>query len=198
MPSIAAHFACANLVARKLDIKDDDFYIGNILPDIIDLSDSHFKIRGNYYLIPDVDYFIEEYDLNNYQNLGYLTHLLLDKYFLEEFIPKFIIDYKEKNLFVPNMIYQDYSNLNILIVRNFNLDLDYINSIMSDINVKLNNDKYNFNLKNINNKEITDDLKVLNLETFVAFLDEVSLKIANTILELKENKNGCKRKKLQI
>ena len=43
MPSIAAHMICAKLVADKLEINDPEFIKGNLLPDIIDIKNSHKK-----------------------------------------------------------------------------------------------------------------------------------------------------------
>ena len=81
MPSIASHFVCAKLVSDKLDVDVEEFYKGNILPDIALLNDSHNKVRGSFYLIPNIEYFVENSDLNEDIELGYLCHLLLDKYF---------------------------------------------------------------------------------------------------------------------
>ncbi len=91
MPSIAAHFVCADIVYNRIKDKINnkfDFYIGCILPDIIDLENSHYKIRGTYYLIPDIEKYKRMFDTNIDLNRGYLCHLLLDKYFLEEYIIK--------------------------------------------------------------------------------------------------------------
>ena len=70
----------------KLGIKREK--VGDILvdddgADIIIHKDSHHKIKGKYFLIPDLDYFKKHLDLNNHLYLGYYVHLLLDKYFLE-------------------------------------------------------------------------------------------------------------------
>ena len=43
MPSIAAHMICCKLVSDKLNINSEKFIRGNLLPDIIDKNDSHFK-----------------------------------------------------------------------------------------------------------------------------------------------------------
>ena len=45
MPSIAAHMAVAKLISDKLYIDKEEFYKGNILPDIIDIPDSHHKMQ---------------------------------------------------------------------------------------------------------------------------------------------------------
>lgn len=92
MPSIASHFVVAKLVSSYLGIKSDDFYKGNILPDIIDIEDSHFKIRS-YYEIPKLEYFYNNLNLNNDLERGYLCHLLLDKDFLEKYVVNKVENY---------------------------------------------------------------------------------------------------------
>ena len=46
MPSIAAHMACAKVVAELLKIDDTNFIVGNIYQDITCLKNSHYKIKG--------------------------------------------------------------------------------------------------------------------------------------------------------
>ena len=82
MPNISSHMIVAKLVSEKLNINDPDFIKGNILPDIVNNDQSHHKIQGEYCLIPNIDYFKRRLNLNKKLELGYFTHLLLDKYFL--------------------------------------------------------------------------------------------------------------------
>lgn len=84
MPSIAAHLACADLVYKEIKSKisdKDKFYMGCILPDIINLEDSHLKVKGKYYLVPDIEKYKKESNVDDDIKIGYLCHLLLDKYF---------------------------------------------------------------------------------------------------------------------
>lgn len=179
MPSIASHFVVAKLVSKRIGINSDEFYKGNILPDIID--DSHFKIRGTYYEIPDIDKYLESVELNDLE-IGYLTHLLLDKYFLEEYIPNNIDSYQEKKMFLSGKMYNDYSKINYELVKKFNLDVSYINKIMMDID-NVNEKKLSNNLKSINNKEVLSSLECLDINKFILFLEDVSIKISNYIKE---------------
>ena len=79
MPGIVAHMVVAKLVGEKLHLSSDEFTIGNILPDISKEKDSHHKIQGKIYLIPDIEYWKSTLDLSNKVQLGYLTNLLLDQ-----------------------------------------------------------------------------------------------------------------------
>ena len=82
MPGICSHMIIAKEVSKRLNIDSDDFIRGNLLPDIIDLKDSHHKIKNNTYMVPNIDYFVKRLDLTNELHMGYLTHLLLDKHYL--------------------------------------------------------------------------------------------------------------------
>ena len=79
MPSAAAHIAAAHIVKNKLHIDDDSFYVGAILPDILDMDKrvSHYKKQGSFYLVPRLEYYKDNHDLTNMENLGYYLHLYL-------------------------------------------------------------------------------------------------------------------------
>lgn len=184
MPSIAAHFACAGIVYKELNkqIKSkEDFYRGCILPDIIDKKDSHFKIKGKYYLVPDVEKYKKLYKLNSDLNKGYLCHLLLDKYFLDEFVISNIENYDKLFLFSADLMYNDYTNLNAMLVKRFKLDLAYINEIMKDFNNKLIQSKYESNKRNINNLK-EGNLKFIDEDKMELFLRDISLRIAKELM----------------
>lgn len=183
MPSIAAHFVCADIVYNRIKDKinnKSDFYRGCILPDIIDLENSHYKIRGTYYLIPDIEKYKRMFDTNIDLNSGYLCHLLLDKYFLEEYIIKNIKNYDKIDLFSPEGMYNDYTNINAILIRNFNLDLNYINSIMSNIDIKVNKSKYETNIKNINNLKLGIP-RYIDVDKFEKFLNDISVTISKQL-----------------
>lgn len=182
MPSIASHFVCAKLVSDKLNIISDDFYRGNILPDIIQKDNSHYKKYKEYCLVPDIESYLKENKLNKILDIGYLCHLLLDKYFLEEYIPKYIDNYnKIRDLFSEFEIYNDYVNLNKILIDYFKLDLEYINMIMRDFSYKLDEDKYKLNLDSINYLDMNGELKYIKLNSYILFLEDISFRITEEI-----------------
>ena len=196
MPSIASHFVIASLVSKQLEIKSNNFFIGNILPDIIDKENSHRKIKGQYYLIPDITGFLQN---NNYEEtilLGCLCHLLLDKYFLEEYVPNNIEKYDKINIFTKDKIYTDYTTMNPLLLKEFNLNLDYLNKLLKSINSKyiLNKEKYLKNVESINSLDTINKLIYINFETYIKFLKQVSEKITKELIEIKNSKR-LKREK---
>lgn len=189
MPSIALHVICSKIVSNKLNIHTEDFFRGNILPDIIE-KDSHRKIKGSYYLIPDISSFFHEFDLNNDLYLGYVTHLLLDKYFLEEYIPKNIPCYKEINIFSDDLIYREYSKINYYLLNKYTIDISYFNHIFSldkfSYNFVINLNKYIKNIECLNNKELYDKVGLIDVDTISSFIEGVSDKIVEDIKSMKK------------
>lgn len=187
MPSIAAHMICAKLVSNNMNINDPEFIKGNLLPDIIDSNDSHHKIIGKHYYIPNIDYFIKTLNLNDNLYLGYLTHLLLDKYFLEDYI------YDEVNgeeVFLNKIMYREYDIINYRLLNKFNIDVNYLNEILKDYKVPINQKKYNKNIDSLNLGDSEEKLRYLNVDSFSKFLIEASNNIVEYLEEVK--KDECK------
>ena len=101
MPSWKIHLKVANILKDRLNMynKKDQFYIGNVLPDIysghilkntsklVEYDVSHYKqkavINGGSFYLPDYETFknIHMENLANPVILGYLIHLMTDYYF---------------------------------------------------------------------------------------------------------------------
>ena len=140
MASTIIHIAIAKELENKLDIENKkDYYLGSIAPDIskqigLKRSDSHFSnnTRNN---IPNIALFVKRYPTFKYNsfNLGYFIHLYTDKIWREEFLDKTmdenmvkLLDGTTVNLpkeEINDLIYSDYTNLNIKIIEEYNLDL---------------------------------------------------------------------------
>ena len=185
MPSIAGHMAIAKRVSEKLNINSPDFIRGNLLPDLYnDKVKSHFKINGKKYMIPDIDKAVKDLDIKKDLYLGYICHLLLDKYYFDEYMIKY-----EGNLFDDTIIYNDYDIINHKIVDYFKLDLDYIVECLNNYSITINNRKLEKNidclLANINGKT-----NILDVDDFINFLDKISNRIANELRGIMEENNG--------
>lgn len=140
MASSLIHLAVAKKVGEKVKIKNTkDYYLGAIAPDISrqigqSKTESHFIINTKQD-IPNIKIFCKRYPVfkHNSFDLGYYTHLYVDKLWHEEFIPSI----KENNTVklldgtsintseeeILNLIYSDYTNLNIQIIEDYNIDL---------------------------------------------------------------------------
>ena len=137
MASAIIHLAIAKELEKEFNIKNrKDYYLGSIAPDIAkqigETKDkSHFIINTDKD-IPNLDIYTTKYKKfkKNDFELGYFIHLYTDKLWYEEFMPKIaegtsiklldgtIINAKEEQ--ITNMI---YTNINIQIIENHNMDL---------------------------------------------------------------------------
>ena len=185
MPSITPHMIVATEVAKILNINSEDLIRGNLLPDIIDIKNSHHKIESDVYMVPDIDYFLRTLDLTNDLDIGYLTHLLLDKHYLEDYLKKL---YPNKNIFLDKKIYNDYDILNHSLVNNFNLDVEYIEKALMKYNCKIKEKKLEYNINCLKNN-ISGKTYYLNINSFSKFLKEISKTISEELIEY-ENKSS--------
>lgn len=140
MASAIIHLAVAKTLEKYLHIENKrDYYLGSIAPDISKQigqtkQKSHFLINTKEN-IPNIDLFTEKYKdfKNNSFDLGYFIHLYTDKIWFKTFMPKILSgDYiklldgtiiKTTNEEITNIIYQDYSNLNIQLLDEYKMDL---------------------------------------------------------------------------
>lgn len=171
MPNVSAHIGCALKVKDKLKINDDRFIYGALLPDILDMDKrkSHYKKRGTFFLVPDLDYYKNNFDLSNPLYLGYFFHLYLDYYYLEEYLEKNV---KGIDVFSDQLLYKDYDIINKDLVKHFHIDVDKVESILrNNTNKDVSERKLN---NNINCLRLDEDGKMvyLNSKLFVDFLDK--------------------------
>jgi len=155
MASTIIHLAIAKKVLEHVKVKrPKDYYLGAIAPDISKQigetkEKSHFLIN-TYEDVPNIDLFIKKYHdfRNNSFDLGYFTHLYADKLWFEEFIPKIMTDTSVKLLDgtiikttpeeILNMLYADYTNINIKVIEKYDLDLSlfYEDFMIPKTNIK--------------------------------------------------------------
>lgn len=140
MASAMIHLAVANEINKTLKRQNNKLLIGSIAPDIAKIVGetklkSHFQNQNDG--IPDLDRFFKKYGnrLDDDFVLGYYIHLYTDylwyKYFMDE-----IFD-KDKNIIKKLngeeikceggmkslYIYNDYTDINIKLIEEYNLDL---------------------------------------------------------------------------
>ncbi len=140
MASAVIHLAVAKELEKHLQINDlRDYYLGSIAPDISkqigeDRDKSHFIINTRED-IPNIVLFTNRYPnfkLNSF-NLGYFIHLYTDKIWFDEFLSKIMNNSSIKLLNgtvinttkeeMQRMVYSDYTNINITLIENHNMDL---------------------------------------------------------------------------
>lgn len=139
MASSVIHLCIAKEVNKYLQRTNKDILIGSIAPDISKHLNqtkvvSHF-LDNEKDNIPNLNRFLEKYQthLTNDFVMGYYIHLYTDYIWFKYFIPKYV-----KKDFIYTLegkissfsdeeklkyIYNDYTNLNIKLIDEYNLDL---------------------------------------------------------------------------
>ena len=155
MASAIIHLAIAKKVNEKIKVENKkDYYLGSIAPDISkqigeSREKSHFLINTKKEM-PNIELFKKRYPTFMYNSfdLGYFIHLYADKYWRKDFLPKIKKDnfiklingsfIKSTEEEINEMIYSDYTNLNIKIIEEFDLDLSlfYEDFIIPKTNIK--------------------------------------------------------------
>ncbi len=160
MASSIIHLAIAKELKNNLKIEDEkDYYLGSIAPDISkqigqDRSISHFIINTRKD-IPNIDIFVKRYPTFKYNSfdLGYFIHLYTDKLWNEKIHQALSYGNSMKLLDgtiinsepdeYTKLIYSDYTNLNTLLIDEYNLnlslfyeDLKIPNTIISEIPIE--------------------------------------------------------------
>lgn len=183
MPGIVAHMSVAKMVGEKLGITDLDFYRGNLLPDILkgDKMDTHYKVQGKVFHIPDCDYYRNHFDLSNSLFLGYYTHLLLDYYFMDDFIPGITTN---RDIFHDKIIYEDYDKSNQTLIQYFGLDVKELLSILVFDGEEIDSKRLKTNLECLQ-KSKEGETQVIPIDEFILFLEESASLI---VQEIKKDK----------
>ena len=103
MPSHKIHLAIAKKVNDKINMDLDSIMLGSVLPDICDNKDhsiSHYQSgKNDLEGLANPDIFIEKYKdkLDNPIMVGYLIHILTDRYYNEYIIKHFYIYDENEN-----------------------------------------------------------------------------------------------------
>ena len=182
MPSMSSHMVIALKLCDKLNVDKKEFIKGNLLPDLYDdKNKSHFKVKGKKYDIPDIEKAINSLDINDSLYLGYISHLLLDKYYFDEYLLKY-----DRDLFIDNKIYKDYDVINKKIVNYFNIDSDYLKSILKDFPSDINKKRLKNNIKCLE-LDIDGKTNILAEKDFIKFLEESSERIEKDFICLKSS-----------
>lgn len=176
MPSWPIHIALAHKLNKQLKL-NDDFILGNIMPDILDgyvikPSNKTEKKQSHYYSNKKInpENFVKENknELHNPIILGYLIHLLTDKFYNEETAKHFIKE--NNNLYVVlNDNTKAPKNLETFAMKH--QDLDKYGQMLAQNNqlgnkITLNNNTFN-NIKhlkqfNYNTNDIESTIKIIN------------------------------------
>lgn len=149
MASALIHIAVAKEINKELHMNEKELFLGTIAPDISkqigeSKVKSHFLPNENTDL-PNFEKFLNKYkdNLNIPFIMGYYIHLFTDYLWFKYFMPEITncndyikllnghkINCSEEE--ITTIIYNDYSNLNILLIEEYNLALSLF---YADINI---------------------------------------------------------------
>ena len=153
MASAVIHIAVAKEINKDLKMNEKELFLGTIAPDISkQLGESKVKshfLPNDKTDLPILDKFLDKYknNLNNPFIMGYYIHLFTDYLWFKYFIPEITnsSDYikvlsgnkikctKEE---IEKLIYNDYTNLNISLIEEYNLDLSLFYEDIEIPNIK--------------------------------------------------------------
>lgn len=149
MASSVIHMVVANEINKVLKRDNDKLLIGAIAPDLSKQIgqtkiESHF-LDNDYDEIPNLDRFLDKYKNNLSDDfvLGYFIHLYTDYLWFKYFIPEIsshnyitkldgtIVKCNGKMLKL--YMYNDYTNLNIQLIEQYNLDVGILYNDLPEI-----------------------------------------------------------------
>lgn len=209
MASAVIHIAVAKEINKDLKMNEKELFLGTIAPDISkQLGES--KVKSHFLLndktdLPILDKFLDKYknNLNNPFIMGYYIHLFTDYLWFKYFIPEITnsSDYikvlsgnkikctKEE---IEKLIYNDYTNLNISLIEEYDLDLSLFYEDIEIPNIKFDEipldklqvivDQMGIIIEN-SKKEYTYSFNIYNVKQFI----ELCKKIISNDIETRLN-----------
>lgn len=204
MASSLMHIAIAQEINKELKRDKKKLLIGSVAPDISKIVGktkvkSHF-LNNKDNVIPNLELFLKKYKkhLNDDFVLGYYIHLYTDylwfKYFIPEIINKNVLTKLDGKIIEVDdetkieYIYNDYSNLNIQLINEYNLNINIfydklpkINKIITEIPI----DKLHLLMEKtvliIENSKVKKSIifNLRNVEQFISISTELILSNLN-------------------
>lgn len=209
MASAVIHIAVAKEINKDLKMNEKELFLGTIAPDISkQLGESKVKshfLPNDKTDLPILDKFLDKYknNLNNPFIMGYYIHLFTDYLWFKYFIPEITnsSDYikvlsgnkikctKEE---IEKLIYNDYTNLNISLIEEYDLDLSLFYEDIEIPNIKFDEipldklqvivDQMGIIIEN-SKKEYTYSFNIYNVKQFI----ELCKKIISNDIETRLN-----------
>lgn len=201
MASAVIHLCVAKRVNEKLKMNERELLLGSIAPDLSkqvgeEKNKSHFLKGKEEDSEVNIKAFLDLYksELNKPFEMGYFIHLLTDKYWFLDYVYDFIDNYAEKELGkkvtyteLKDLIYKDYSNINIELIDRYNIsldlfyqELDYPKSIIKEIPV----DRLDLIVEKMGiiiTNSTGDKPIMFDIDKIIAFIENVSVKILDII-----------------
>lgn len=139
MASAVIHICVAKKLNEKLKRNEKMLFLGSIAPDLGKIVEGN-KFKSHFLTtsidnVPNTKAFYNKYekDITKDFELGYFIHLYTDKLWFHGFIDKLVLGDNIHLLdgskvvmpeeVINNLVYNDYTNLNIQLIDHYNLDL---------------------------------------------------------------------------
>lgn len=206
MASAVIHICVAKKMNEKLKMNEKELFLGAIAPDISkiigqDKKISHFQLDSEDDE-PSLDKFLNKYqnEMNNAFIMGYFIHLYTDRLWFNDFFNHFAkgpyvhlrdgTDVRLDKSELRDLLYQDYTNLNISLIEEYdlNLSLFFDELVIPDTSLDeiplhklpLLVDQFGIIIKNS-----THDKKyIIDYNSIISFIDITANTIYNDIKEL--------------
>lgn len=208
MPSLLTHLKICEKINQSLQLTQNEFYLGSILPDLIE---NHKSSHFSNYRIPNIDNYLKIINSKlSVVEIGYLCHLLADKFY-NEFMFKNYINKRDNDLIsikineneeyysedkINQLKHSVYENYDIFIVKNLFLnpfnDLEFLNDLKMPrlTNLVFDKEYIKNRIKEINYKtKIYKDKNIKYVFSSQSELDNLFLDCCNYILRYIENNN---------
>ena len=105
--------------------------------------------------------------------------MLLDKYYLEDYISKI---YPNRNVFLDRKIYRDYDYINNKLVKKYSLNIKRLEKILLEYDCKILKEKLKYNIECLKQTK-SGKLKYLDFNSFSQFLLDVSKTITKELAD---------------
>ena len=206
MASAIIHICVAKKINERLQRNERNFYLGSIAPDLskqlgLPKTFSHFLEGTLKEDVPNIEAFTNLYkeELHKDFELGYLVHLYTDKLWFSGFVDNLVLNNSIKLIDgtiinikpqeVTDIIYSDYTSLNVDLIDYYDLDLslfyeefDYPKSIIKEIPM----DKINLIVEKMgviieNSKK--EKNYIFDIDSVVDFITDATEEIYNYLIE---------------
>lgn len=178
MPSHKIHLSIAQEINKKLKLDNDSIMLGSVLPDLTIEHNhglSHFQFEDIYPKnLANADEFRKKYpNMNDDISIGYIIHLLTDKYYNDVYYHTDIIGIEHNKNFKHNLFdsYDRYllkhkkvnkfTNIDVInripLYKDISFDIEYLKSYINKLNSEIDNTYYDEDFK-VDYQDFLDEL----------------------------------------
>lgn len=168
MPSHKIHLSIAQEVNKELKLNNDSIMLGSVLPDLtIERNHglSHFQFEDIYPKnLANADEFIKKYpDMKDDISIGYIIHLLTDKYYNDTYYHANIVGIEHNKNFKHNLFdsydmyllkhkkVNKFEKIDIIneipLYKDISFDMEYLKAYINNTNNQIDNITYDENFK---------------------------------------------------